>query len=316
MKKFIVKIVVAAILVVGLLVFLDYFVSKGLKHKEDFRFQVWTDITDGNIDADLIFMGNSRAAMHLDCAVFDSILHCNSYNLGMEAYSFDVQWLRLKTYLEYCAIPKVVICNMDYSTFGTSVFSANKEQILPYFDNPYLRTQLTKYGFTDVDLYMPFYRYIGFTQETYWGLIEGLEIKDFPGSKAYKGYTPRPKLGFSNDRMGMGTVACISEQSLNDFREMVTWCKKNDVQLILVGMPFYDYANMKKSVGGYDIYQRTVDNLINEYDLPLLDYSSDMRYQNRDYYNDPSHMHADAARLFSIELACDLESLGVFRKRE
>lgn len=55
MKKFILRILYVFVGSCVFLVLLDLIVSKGLQQSKDYRFQVWTDIMQDSINADVIF---------------------------------------------------------------------------------------------------------------------------------------------------------------------------------------------------------------------------------------------------------------------
>ncbi len=309
MKKFLLNASVFLLLLIGLLFFLDFFITRGLRKMEDFRFQVWTDIVESKIDADVVFLGNSRASMHFDVAAFDSVLSTNSYNLGIEGYPFNIQYLRFFSYVKHCGSPKTVILNVDYSTFGYGAFSANKEQILPYFDDDYIRSNVVELGFNKYDVYLPFYRYFGYTRETFWGLLEGLGLRHYVHAPAHKGYTPRESTGF-RDMNGMGGVTLIDKRTVAQFKDFVEWCADNQVELILVEMPIIEYDRTIQQIENYSGYKLCLDTIVEDYNLTLMDYGNDERFQFEYYYNDKVHMHAKAAKLFSVKLAHDLDSLN------
>ncbi len=312
MKKFLLNASVFLLLLVGLLFLLDIFITKGLRKMEDFRFQVWTDIVDAKIDADVIFLGNSRAAMHFDVPVFDSITSSNSYNLGIEGYPFNIQYLRFFSYVKHCGMPECVILNVDYSLFGYGTFSANKEQILPYFSDSYIRSNIVDLGFSKYDVTLPFYRYFGYTRELYWGLLEGLKIKHFVHAPAYKGFTPRDSIGY-HDNNGMGNMANVDKRTVSLFEKFVEWCDINEVELILVQMPIYDYENTIHQIENYNSYTSLIDTIVHDYNLTYMNYGNDERFQSKELYNDKVHLHADAARIFTTILVKDLNLLKAIR---
>ena len=75
MKKFIIDIVIFFALIIVAAIPVDLAISA---HKrsvtDDLRYSQWNDMLNGNVNADMIIMGASRARMHLDTEILDSML--------------------------------------------------------------------------------------------------------------------------------------------------------------------------------------------------------------------------------------------------
>lgn len=86
MKKFLIKTSVFLLILWGLAWGLDYVISKGLLQMEDYRFMSWNEMQQGNINADIVIMGNSRGFSHFEPWTIDSICDASTYCLGLGGY--------------------------------------------------------------------------------------------------------------------------------------------------------------------------------------------------------------------------------------
>ena len=100
MKRFVIKISIFLAVVYAAAWGLDYSISKGLYSMEDNRFISWSEILGGEINADQVIMGNSRALSHFEPWTIDSISGLSAYNLGLGGYPINVELMK---YNLYCA---------------------------------------------------------------------------------------------------------------------------------------------------------------------------------------------------------------------
>ena len=91
MKKFLSKILIFVLPAWLLLLVVDYWFSQEAKQSNDYVIEAWYDLMNGDINADVIVMGSSRAWVHIDPLILDSILGVNTYNLGIDGRSFNSQ---------------------------------------------------------------------------------------------------------------------------------------------------------------------------------------------------------------------------------
>lgn len=112
MKRFAANIVFIFLIIFFITYALDVYYTNNLKlipsDKSDER-AVWNDIYESKIDVDIAIYGSSRAWVHVDPEIIDSVLNTSSYNLGMDGYPFHMQYYRHKEYFKYNQKPKTII---------------------------------------------------------------------------------------------------------------------------------------------------------------------------------------------------------------
>lgn len=82
MKKFLYSIISFVLPVWVILTIADYYYSQAATKSNYFHIEAWYDLMHGKIDADVVVMGSSRAWVHINPIILDSILGVNTYNLG------------------------------------------------------------------------------------------------------------------------------------------------------------------------------------------------------------------------------------------
>ena len=117
MNKFIKIFFFFTVIVTILSLATDYIISKGLRKCNLRQFQVWNDIYASNINGDWIISGNSRAWCSYSPKILDSVLHCNSYNIGIVGCPVNYQLFRYNTLIRFNPKPKYLIQNVDLYTY-------------------------------------------------------------------------------------------------------------------------------------------------------------------------------------------------------
>ncbi len=303
MKQFVFRSIIFVSLVVVLLVLLELYFTSQLKKSTDHRFVVWNEITQGNIEADVLIMGSSRAWVQYSPSILDSILNVNSYNLGIDGSCFNRQIERYNVYRMYNNKPSIII--QDIGVWATLNYTTGyqREQYFPYFYNPEMM-QYFKEPFSDSER-LPFIRYCGHRD-----LILDILFDRENDIKRYKGYLSRDK---SYDGSRLGTIDSIifqyDSRTKQMFLDYIAQAKEDSIQLVFVYAPFYIEAISK--VINLDLVYDTFDSIAYEYNIPILDYTFSAISYDTTYFYNAMHLNKRGSELFSTKLANDLDSLNI-----
>lgn len=109
------KFILFLIIFLSIAVTLDKVLSYGLENTNVNEWGRWNRLKKGFTKADVIVMGSSRALVHFNCKVLDSITGLKFYNIGLNSHIINYQLPLLKTYIKYNTIPKYVLLNVDIS---------------------------------------------------------------------------------------------------------------------------------------------------------------------------------------------------------
>ena len=305
MKKFVLKITIFAVVLYGLAWGLDYMISKGLYQMDDYRFMSWHDMQQGDINADILIMGNSRALSHFEPWTIDSITGMSCYNLGIGGYPINVETVKYHTYCLYNNKPKIIIQQIDYMTLGTisAPHQHQSEQYLPLIYDRRIQPELRKIGYSWLDMHCPLYRYWGYQMVIKNGLLEFLGVKHYVNDPSRQGIHYEHGAWDGTELANMDSIhANISDDGKQCFEEYMQTCAADGVKVILVNSPMYKGA-MDKTIG-LESVNAYFDSIAAVYDTEYWNYT-----ENYEISNDTTnfvvsvHMNPEATHRFSIDLA-------------
>jgi hypothetical protein len=314
MKRFIRK---TALFVAPLLLLLypmDYFFSKSLKETSmaQGEYEVWNDIFNGSVNADVAIYGSSRAWVHINPEILEDSLNRAAYNLGIDGQNLWMQTLRHQQYLAHNPYPEMIVHSLDVFTLEPRINdynNYNNDQFLPYlFWHDY---------FEDTDLLPPIY-------DKYDHCVPMLRYQN-RGMRVLLSMIPHYKKGplrtrglccheatwntdFDKAREERGSYeVVIDSATVALFREYLADCQQKNIQVVLVYSP--EYIEGQHFVSNRQELFTLLNDIATEFNLPFLDYSSHEMCLNRSYFYNAIHLNATGANHFSRILAHDLKPL-------
>ncbi len=310
------------ILIWGMLLFviatiLDIMVSVGLQRSGIRKYVVWSDILHRRIDADVVIIGSSRAWCSYNTFILDSLLECNSYNLGIDGHQLDMQLIRYETYRRYSPAPKVILINTDFcSTLGiTADERYEREQFFPFVKDRVLIRQISQAKHISVlERIIPFLRYFGYRDELDDGIAAIFGKVDFPESgfhKGYKGYQYAWNRGPILDLDTLITIS-INPSLIDRLDSFVSKAKSEGIDVYLIKSPIY--APILNHFNNVSATDSVFIQISRKNSAPILDfYRADYCYDTSYFYN-PSHLNKDGSIIFTTDLCQQLSALneGIF----
>jgi hypothetical protein len=302
--------ILAFFLTIGVLaLILDRGITFGLKRIRVSKFGALNRIMSGQVNADIIISGSSRALSHYDPRVIQSAMGESAYNIGMNASQMDFELAVFKAYLAHNQKrPKLVIQNLDLFSFETT----KKGQLYdPGYYMPYLRDP-DLYNFirrVQPDAwkcrYLPLYGYVvddmRFTW--IWGLLGCVGIQG--REDYYLGFNPRAATwndDFQHFKASntTGVSYGIEPEGVNSLAELIQLCQRNGIRVILVYSPEYYEMQALETNRGQVIAR--FQQIAGQFNVPFWDYSDSAISMRREYFNNSQHLNAEGAELFSNEL--------------
>ena len=304
MRKFLIKIAIFAVVLYGLAWGLDYAISNGLYQMDDYRFMSWRDIGEGNINADILIMGNSRALSHFEPWTIDSITGMSCYNIGLVGYPINVEVMKYNYYRLHNAKPKLIILQMDYLTLQclSAPHQHQSEQFLPLIYDAPMREELKRVGYNPLDIYFPMVRYWGYQMVVMQGLSEYLGLRHHVDRPTRQGlfYETDPWSGAELAKMD--TIhATIDKDGKAFFEQWMKTCKDDGVKVLLVNSPTYIGATNKTV--GLEKVNAYFDSIAHIYNTEYWDYTHDDICNDTANFVVSVHMNPQAAHRFSISIA-------------
>lgn len=321
MKRFIFSVLMFAGVLLLVLVCFDLVTTVGLKRNTTVLFGNLTKINHGEINADIIVHGCSKALVHVDPYVVDSILGVNSYNLGLDGTPFIPQNAQYELYRKTNVKPKCIIQVVSNGTLrDMSAGFKDHIKFAPYLDVPEVRKNMKLTGsFNFWDYHIPMWRYAGKPFEIITGVLSCFNVQLFPTTYR-KGYFPNDKSWSEEDPenrkkpVSKEEIAQVDEDLIKDFTSLdrtssevferfLNGCEKEGIKVFLVYPPIYSESFHTIE---HVAYFRMVAQ---KYNAVFLDYSRDSLfvYDKKLFYNS-QHLNVGGATIFSRKLAEEIKS--------
>lgn len=302
--------IVGFFLLLGLLAaVLNAAINFGLKRIKVSKFGALNRIMTGQVNADIIISGSSRALSHYDPRVIQSRTGRTAYNIGMNASQIDFELAILKTYLAHNAKPSLVIQNLDLFSFETTKQGElyDPGYYLPYWSDPNL------YAFVRRKLpdawrckYIPLYGYavedMRFTW--IWGILGCLGIQG--REDYYQGFNPRGATwnnDFEHFHTGnaAGVQFAVEPEGVQCLESLIELCQQRGIQVILVYSP--EYIEMQALETNREEIMGKFHEIAVHFNVPFWNYSDSVISTRRSNFNNSQHLNVDGAEIFSTDLA-------------
>lgn len=313
MRQLLKNILLFAIFVFGPICVLHFVVKEGMK-KSPLAGGSLNDIYNSRINADLLIAGSSRAINHYDTRVLDSMLHLNSYNIGISGWGMNLEYAMYKLYVAHNKKPRYVVQNIGWSHFRNRHDFFGYEQFIPYAGDSIVQayTGGLEGSFTFADRYFPLFCYNNHFRYIWEGFKSYcFNVASPPPYPSFKGFIPlhekwMDNVEFENLKKNAPEVFQFDKNDtlIRDLRLFLQDCKDHDIKAILVYSPTYIETTymMHNRAEMLRIYNEIAD----EYNVPILDYTFDSISHRKELFANTQHMNAEGARLFSQRLATDL----------
>ena len=309
MKKFLMKILFFALVLLSLATILDMAISSSLRNNENRMYAGWNAIYNDTTNYDLVVLGNSRAVVQYDPSILDSVLDINSINLGIDGSAINRQMIKYNKYIDIHKYPKYVIQNIDFATMDTT-YGYEREQFFPYFfyDRD-LINDVNKYEkFSFAERWIPCYRYLGYKDV----LLEAFFYDNTQHyfeflEKGYKGH----ELPWDGTALeALDTVVCsCNPYAFKEYTSFLTSVMQNGTEVIFVYAPMY-YKVVEKMTNKDEMYYM-YQELASQFKIPILDYTDMSICYDTTYFYNGTHLNKIGAEIFTTQLAHDLDSLLV-----
>lgn len=308
MKKFLIHIGIGVIVIYLVFLGLDMIITRNLHYSNARMFRNWNEVFYDSTYYDLLISGSSRAWVFYDPMILDSALNVNSYNLGLDGHGITTQVARYHAYRMTHPKPKCIVQNIDFFTLQPSN-KFEREQFLPYLMYDGLFDEIhEEEGYTYIDKYVPFVRYIGYRDVIFEGF--GLPNDIVHSSNLYKGFATSdrkwdPSILYTTDSL----VFMCEEKPSQVFEAFLRELREDSIEVVLVYGPIYrgrmDRVASEEEQWMYAYF----GDCAKRYDCHILNYLWDDMCGSTEYFYNATHVNAKGSRIVSEKLAHDLDSL-------
>jgi len=296
----------------------DRLINAGLRRVETSSFGVFNKIVRGDVNAEILISGSSRALTHFDPRVIAQQTGLKTFNIGINGSQTDMQLAVLKTYLEHNTRPKLLVHSLDSYSFVTSrsgVYFTG--QYLPYLDESpiYEALRVVDPGIWKAR-YLPLYGYavedLNFTWLTGFGRLLGRS----PTETRYLGFEPRDAEWTRDfDRLKQshpgGVRVAIEPEGVQALEDILLLCETRGIRVLLVYSPVY-YEMQSLEINHDEVFGRFYQ-LARTRHVELWDYSRSAVSYNRRFFYNSQHLNAHGAAVFSEDFATALSRSPVLQ---
>lgn len=303
MKKFLIKISIFAVVLYGLAWGLDYAISKGLYQMDDYRFMSWSEIWGGDINADILVMGNSRALSHFEPWTIDSITGMTCYNLGIGGYPINVEEMKYHFYRLHNKKPRLILQQVDYMTISCidAPHQHQSEQYLPLIYDRDMHDELKRVGYKWLDIHFPLYRYWGYQMVIKNGLLEFFGIKHYVQDPSRQGIHYEKGKWTGSVQQAKTINVTLDEAGKVRFEAYLQHCAEEGIDVILINSPMYVGATV--NLAGQDAVNLYFDSLANVYNTVYWNYTEGYEIcEDTANFVMSVHMNPQATHRFSIDI--------------
>lgn len=267
----------------------------------------WNDVFSEGEPYDIVVLGNSRAWVHLDPKIFDSITGWDTYNFGIDGYPIDMQLVRFWALANDNRLPKLIIQNIDPFTLRKSGnVEWDKTQFLPYLYEPELRKVLLDNQLSWKEHYLPLFKYRGQREilRREIGQLMGEPVQEAAKYKGFAGFHVSWLPDFENFKKSNTEVALsLDEDMIGELRKMIAYSKEHNIQVVLAFLPMYDEATAMIK------HKPELDSLMQSLSIEFapnchyLDYSRTSFSGDTAYFYNATHMNHKGADSISRIIA-------------
>ncbi len=311
MKKLFINIAIFLCIVLPPLYFLDYAVNKGLRNTYFVQGSL-NDVYNGKASADVLFCGASKTKFQYSPRIVDSLLHLNSYNIGVSGWPFHMQYAMFQLYLQHNKKPKYIVQNIDAILLNYQDEFYEADQYMPYAHDTIVQkfSHHLKGAFTFSELNMPLFIYNNHYNYMKQGLKTYFNIGAPVPPPTYKGYIPHLETwdgSFDDFKKANpnGVKFSYSDTIRKEFVQYLDYCKANGIKMIFVYAPVY-YEETKMVLNQGDMYA-LFNNYSKQYNIPIIDYNQDTMCNVKRYFMNSQHLNIEGSEIFSAKLAQDLQ---------
>lgn len=276
----------------------DFLLSRRIQQASRLVYEGWYNLMHGKIDADLVVIGSSRAALHVNPAILDSTLDIRTYNLGMTGANADLHLAKYHLFRCFNRKPSAIVHCVDVNSMQASI-PYQREQYFPWFWNRAFReTIFPIIRFSAAEKLLPLYRFYGA------GSLSLIQREPTTLYKGFKGMDPGwhdVELGSDQFRVDAGIAA--------SFEDYLSQAAEEGIPVVLVFPPLYHEKAAR--IQGRDELFGFYEGLAREHGIPFLDYSGMALCRDTTFFSDNEHLNIRGADIFTDSLARDLIHLGL-----
>lgn len=250
---------------------------------------------------EMLIFGSSRAVHHYNPIIFERELKMTSYNVGSGGQNIYYHLAVLESTITRYK-PKLVLfelMNIDFEE-TSEVWDTEKLGVLLPFYNKSVGAQRAVLRRGDSEKIKTLSKIYPFNSLIY----EIIRNNYYPFNNSIKGYIPINKTWGVQIESEKGKDNIYDENKISALHNFIELCQTNEIQLVICISPIF------KRVNGFDKYEKIVNELMNNYNIKVLDHLQDTSFINHNFYfSDPVHLNSKGAEYYSYVLTSQIKDV-------
>jgi hypothetical protein len=283
----------------------SWLTNKGLQKSHVDFYGKMNAASDTTTHTKLVIIGSSRALVHFDTRILDSVTGLASYNYGLNAASIKTCFNTISYVLHYQKQAKLVLLNIDYNLFDLSTDPYKDAYYYPFEKNmPGFLTSdngsnkfLHRLTVFDISLYDDYTKYAA---------LDGWLRPHRKLEGSFNGYTPNNdftdfKIPVVNP--SQKTNITLSDSGFKQLNDIINLCKKEQVQLALLVSPYYKGCFPDVYFTNYYSIIEAVKQTAIKNKVVFIDYSALPSLSDKKYFYNCNHLNTTGAGLYTAIVA-------------
>jgi len=293
---------------------IDALLLKGLHMRRTHVFGVWNRTVHGEINADILFCGSSRAQKHFDARAIGALTSTRCYNIGMDGSQLDLQLPWLITYLAHNKAPRILVQEVDMISLMPDSALFFPSQYEPYLDEAPIYRAVSRIDHARwKDRWIPLYRYTRFGYPLAGLALQGLfGLEDTAHDPLRDGFA-RERKGwdgtFDHFRAGHpnGVSRRITQESEATLRTIIRTAQNKGSRVVLVYAPELD--EMQRITLNREEVMAAFHAIAREMHVPFLDFSRVQLCAERRWFYNSQHLNSAGVDRFTPMIADSLRTM-------
>lgn len=289
---------------------LKWFIHEGMRRNPKGVYEKYTTVFLKKNSYNSLVLGSSRAEMHFDVSLFDSITGLHSFNAGVSGGTTRMAYVILKSYTLNSKLPETVFLECDFHISHVKTDTIfNFSRYFPFLSNPTLYQ-----GFKAIDPRFRQFKYNPLYSLPYSGIhglstaLRGWTGKSGSYDDAYQNGFYKNAAGQYNHYNTSPFYGSIHPETRHYLDSIIGFCRDNHCRLIFTMSPVYKDA--RKEVINRERIISQYQNIAAIHHIPLLNYSADTSICNHNtFFDDDYHMLYSGARFFTRKIAVDFNNI-------
>jgi hypothetical protein len=289
----------------------------GLRRLHNGDFGVWNALVAGDINADVLVIGASRALVDVDCEVVTKRLAQSCFDIGLDGSAYNLQQPLLETYLAHNRPPRIAIVSADIASLSNAREAYHPQQYLPYLDQPQVYERLKSLDPTLwwKQRYLPLYGFAHHGLSLTISAVQGLiKSPDSAAPTRVRGHLAVDLSwdgsfdNFMREVGDRGKIFPVEPAAIAHVAAMIRELRAGGAQVAIFYSP--EWREMHRFELNRSEVLSSYRTVATSNGAVFLDYSDSPLSFDRSYFYNSQHMNRRGAILFSQVLSSDLAVLA------